>query len=225
MAGPREVPRPERFRAGSRRRPGRYLLVLTLLLTSYLVPAFLHGRPAAVPSVLLSGLALLVVLAPGSRRRTSDAIRAVVAAGSLLAALAAVRGPSRFWDAAVNCWLAAIMLLAVVVVLRRILRQRVVTPEAVYAALSAYLLMGFMFAALFGAVAALDPDPFFRGAEPEDAGTLLYFSVVTLTTTGYGDLTAAQPPGRSLAALEALAGQFFMATLVARLVSLLGRSR
>jgi voltage-gated potassium channel Kch len=58
-----------------------------------------------------------------------------------------------------------------------------------------------------------------------NAQTLQYFSFTTLTTLGYGDFTAAGSLGRALAVLEALAGQVFLATLVARLVSAYAGSR
>ena len=60
---------------------------------------------------------------------------------------------------------------------------------------------------------------FFAGQQPANTQTFQYFSFTTLTTLGYGDFTAAESGGRSIAVLEALTGQVFMATLVARLVS------
>jgi hypothetical protein len=175
--------------------------------------------------VVLAGAAILVALGAGRTARLTWTLRGSLVAGTLLATLAATFGAGTPWMAVADLWLAAIMLLAVVVVLRRVLRQPVVTADTVFAALAAYLLGGFMFAALFGTVALVGPQPFFRQGGVPSGSDLLYFSFVTLTTTGYGDLTPAQPLGRSLAVLEALAGQFFMATLVARLVSLLGSAR
>jgi hypothetical protein len=67
--------------------------------------------------------------------------------------------------------------------------------------------------------------PFFAGGQPVNSQTLQYFSFTTLTTLGYGDFTAAGSLGRALAVLEALAGQVFLATLVARLVSAYAGSR
>ena len=67
--------------------------------------------------------------------------------------------------------------------------------------------------------------PFFTDGQPVNAQTLQYFSFTTLTTLGYGDFTAAGSLGRALAVLEAMAGQIFLATLVARLVSAYGTTR
>jgi len=55
---------------------------------------------------------------------------------------------------------------------------------------------------------------------PEEVGTMLYFSLTTLTTTGYGDVVAVDPFARSLGNLEAVVGQFYLAITVARLVTL-----
>jgi hypothetical protein len=70
----------------------------------------------------------------------------------------------------------------------------------------------------------LDPAAFNHslasGARPGDFGTLLYFSLTTLTTTGYGDITPVDPFARSLANLEAVLGQFYLAITIARLVAL-----
>ena len=65
---------------------------------------------------------------------------------------------------------------------------------------------------------------FVQTAKPTSADDL-YFSFITLTTVGYGDLTAATSLGRSIAVLEALVGQIYLVTIVSVLVSRLGRSR
>lgn len=91
-------------------------------------------------------------------------------------------------------------------------------------ALSIYLLIGTFFAALFRAVAAFSNEPFFvtKAARTVD---YLYFSFVTLTTTGYGDLTARTDLGRMLAVTEALLGQLYLVSVVALVVGNIGRER
>jgi hypothetical protein len=83
----------------------------------------------------------------------------------------------------------------------------------------AYLMVGLMFASGYAALQHLATSDFFADHQPANTQTFQYFSFTTLTTLGYGDFTAAQSDGRSIAVLEALTGQVFMATLVARLVS------
>jgi hypothetical protein len=94
-----------------------------------------------------------------------------------------------------------------------------VTIQSLYGAISAYLITGLMFAACYAAIQRLDSQPFFADNQPANTQTLQYFSFTTLTTLGYGDFTAARSGGRSIAVLEAMAGQVFLATLVARLVT------
>jgi voltage-gated potassium channel Kch len=74
-------------------------------------------------------------------------------------------------------------------------------------------------------VGALGSEPFFVQTQKATTADYLYFSYVTQTTLGYGDFTAAAGLGRALAVLEALIGQIFLVTVVALLVSNLGRTR
>src|SRR5262249_6089772 len=104
-------------------------------------------------------------------------------------------------------------------IVRRVLGFGTVTMQSIYGALSAYLIIGLMFAAFFAAIYHLSGDPFFAPGEPNNTQTFQYFSFTTLTTLGYGDFTAAGNSGRAVAVLEALTGQVFLATLVSRLVA------
>jgi hypothetical protein len=121
--------------------------------------------------------------------------------------------------AAEDLWKALLLLLAVVLVVRRVLAKPKVTLQSIYGALSAYLITGMMFASVFAAMNNLGTTDFFANHQPANNQTFQYFSFTTLTTLGYGDFTAAASGGRSIAVLEALTGQVFLATLVARLVS------
>jgi hypothetical protein len=106
-----------------------------------------------------------------------------------------------------------------VAIVRHIAYRPEVDQETMLGALAAYLLIGMAFAFAYRAVGAIETAPFF-GANGE--GTLsqdLFFSFVTLTTTGYGDLVPAGNPGQSLAVLEALMGQLFLVTAVGKIVT------
>jgi len=135
------------------------------------------------------------------------------------AALAATLTGTPAGEGAAELWKALILLLTTVVVVRRVLAKPTVTIQSIYGALSAYLIIGLMFAACYAAIQRLDTQDFFASNEPANTQTLQYFSFTTLTTLGYGDFTAARSGGRSLAVMEAVTGQVFLATLVARLVS------
>ena len=106
-----------------------------------------------------------------------------------------------------------------ILVVRRVLARPTVTIQSIYGALSAYLIVGLMFAACYAAMPYLSGTDFFASHEPANTQTFQYFSFTTLTTLGYGDFTAAESGGRAIAVMEALTGQVFLATLVARLVA------
>ena len=92
-----------------------------------------------------------------------------------------------------------------------------------------YLLLGLIWAILYDMFAILWPEASFNGLKFEEDrlqfDSFLYFSFVTLTTAGYGDITPVNPLIRTLAYLEMITGQFYMAVLVAGLVGLFMRQR
>lgn len=109
-------------------------------------------------------------------------------------------------------------------VLRQSLRAGEITLHRIEGAVTAYLVMGLGFAWLYQAIELFVPGSFVLAHPLTDTATgapkLVYFSFATLTTVGYGDITALHPVGRSLAAFEALIGQLYPAVLLARLVSM-----
>jgi hypothetical protein len=201
-------------------------MVFTLLLASFLAAAALSTREARIVTLLLYAGALVLALRyaefPGLAARQ---LRwGLVVASAIVAVLLSVLA-GRAIEGLAALWTAGILLFTAFVVVGQVLRHRVVTMQTIFGALSAYLLLGFVYAALFTAAAKLTAAPLFDGGEPADSDAIQYFAFITLTTTGYGDLTPAGQPGRSLAVLDALTGQIFLVTLVARLVSVFGTER
>jgi hypothetical protein len=109
------------------------------------------------------------------------------------------------------------------VVARAVFAEGRITYHRVMGAVLLYLTVAVIFAALFTVVGTLAPKAF-NGMAMEDspalASNLIYFSFATLTTTGYGDVSPVHPIARSLCNLEAVFGQLYPATLLARLVTL-----
>jgi Ion channel len=105
-------------------------------------------------------------------------------------------------------------------VLFQVLRQGSITLYRVQGAVAAYLLLGLAWAGAYELVVQISPGAFRPPEEVRDPMALLYYSFVTLTTMGYGDITPVLPAARSLAISEALVGQLFPAVLIARLVSM-----
>jgi hypothetical protein len=98
-----------------------------------------------------------------------------------------------------------------------------VTVQTMFGVLCIYLLIGALFAFTYGVIDDLTSSSFFAEVNHASTSDYLYFSFTTLTTTGYGDLTAAADLGRSLAITEALIGQIYMVTVVALIVGNLRR--
>jgi hypothetical protein len=104
-------------------------------------------------------------------------------------------------------------------ILRQILVADAVTLQSILGAISTYLIIGLMFSAIYAAIYFLHSQHFFADHELATSSNFQYFSFTTLTTLGYGDFTAADSGGRAVAMLEAMTGQIFLATLVAKLVA------
>jgi hypothetical protein len=122
-----------------------------------------------------------------------------------------------------TAWIIAGVTLSVVIA-RAVFAPGRVTLHRVIGAVLLYLNIGFTFVALFCFVALLEPNAF-GGMRPlQDnlsvASNFGYFSFVTLTSVGYGDIVPVHPYARSLANVEAIIGQLYPATLLARLVTL-----
>lgn len=96
------------------------------------------------------------------------------------------------------------------------MKAKEITSHLVFASVSAYLLMGVLWSFAYGIVLSFQPEAF--SIEVAEPYTLLYFSFVTLTTLGYGDVAPITQEARSLAILEAVVGQLYLAVIVARLV-------
>ena len=197
----------------------RYGLLLLLLIATYLVSAF-SARKLAEPLQVgsFAGVILLALRTSRMRRRRAQVVSVIVVTGSALAVAAALTGTQAGYGAA-ELWKALILLFSAGLIVLRVLAWPAVTLQSIFGALSAYLIIGLMFAAWYSAFQYLGPAPFFAHGEPASPQTFQYFSFTTLTTLGYGDFTAAGNGGRAIAVLEALTGQIFLATLVARLVA------
>lgn len=117
------------------------------------------------------------------------------------------------------------MVMLTVVTLSKVFGKGRVTSHKVKGAIAAYLLFGITWSLLYGLLDQILPNAFSLAAAvdaftPERQETLTYFSFVTLTTVGFGDITPTHEISRMFVVMEALIGQLYPATLLARLVSL-----
>ena len=202
------------------------LLCLILFVGTPLLAAGTVGEAffdAIFALLLISGVVTI------GRRRLFTAVVAVVMVGTIAlraASFAAPQSAARLWSDALSVVLLALL---AALVLSQVLRKGPVTPYRIQGAIVVYLLLGFAWSAAYELVAGLIPRAFQLPESLAAGGRatygLVYFSFITLTTTGYGDVTPAHPVTRSLAVAEALTGQLYLAILIARLVSLRISSR
>ena len=119
-------------------------------------------------------------------------------------------------------WFVIVMTLGFVVA-RQVFERGRVSYHRIVGAVLLYMLIAMAFVSLFLLVGLWAPNAFngfVLGDNQKMASSLIYFSFTTLTTTGYGDIVPVHPLARSLCNLEAVIGQLYPATLLARLVSL-----
>jgi hypothetical protein len=195
-------------------------VLLLILIFTYLLSAFTKGILISTFQVVLFLAVVLIALRNGQLRPRAIRIATIVVlAGSVLAAVLLVLDTDGPGAGVANVWTALILLLAAVLIVRRVLARPEITLQSIYGAISAYLILGLMFAAFYAAMFRFGGNTFFANGRTGDTRTFQYFSFVTLTTTGYGDYTAAASGGQAVAVIEAITGQIFLATLVARLVA------
>jgi len=209
--------------------PTGYLPVLLLILASMLSIPLVGDSPLGVVFnvILISGGLLLTVFRSTSRAGVRRVAWIFIGLTGGLALLAAFLGsPTEHvrLESILGFLYLAVLLACFPLVLVRSFQHRKVTVNTVCATLAAYLLIGLIFMAGYRMMGFLAP-PFFSQPGSVTAGQYAYFSFITLTTVGYGDLTPGSDAARSIVMLEAVIGQVFLVTTMARVVSLLGEER
>jgi hypothetical protein len=194
-------------------------VVLVLVLTTYVLGSLMayEGWTAILitASATATGIVALV-----SARASARVIRAAVVAGAVAVVLTVIAAAV---DSSTGLGAAALIVFvllgtATVEVLAAVISESEVGFRTILGAISVYIQLGLLFVFVYSAVDHFQAGQFF--GVPIVAGDYVFFSVTTLTTTGYGNLVPAAQPGRMLAGLEMLIGQIFLVTLIAGLVSL-----
>jgi hypothetical protein len=215
---------------GTQRRPkpvfrfsvGYFLgvLVLNILISPFLDP--LRGG-FLIETTLMTLVLLFAVLSIAGGRR------ALV--GVVLVAPAALGEWLSFWRPEMLIYVmtrgAGLLFIGFVVVqlLRFIVYAPRIDSEVLCAAVAGYLLSGLAWSLAYSLLGRLDPNSFVftlgpKSTESMKGFTALYFSFITLSTVGYGDIVPVSGPARMLAIVEAMFGMFYVTLLIARLVSL-----
>lgn len=202
------------------------LLLGLLVLLAFVLPALAPRDDPRGPltaalfsCVLVAGVA--TVLRQQRWMKHTVVILCLVALPVRWAASVEPRGRLAAWSTATETFALAILSM---LVLAMVLRPGTVTRRRLEGAIAAYLLLGLSWAGAYEWVALRDPAAF-AGAISTGTSPWTYYSLVTLSTMGYGDITPVAPIARSLAVAEALTGQLYLAILISRLVALELQSR
>ncbi|MCC6641042.1 MAG: two pore domain potassium channel family protein [Deltaproteobacteria bacterium] len=201
----------------------RFLVLLTAMFVEILLAPLIYASPVGVAGArFVTGILLVAALATTGIRRTPVVLFVVVLGAHLLAGsrpethLVVLASVLRMVFFGYVCQ-------AVIV---RVLRERNVTYDTLAGAACGYVLLGIVFGEMFFVNELLGPGSFEIPTRMVVASAhdlrpaLLYFSFVTLTTIGYGDILPANPGVGGLAVLEAVIGQLYLTVTVARLVGL-----
>jgi ion channel len=213
------------------RRPGQFTILLIAILCFLVIPPFFinYSSTGVLASLFLSMLLLSVLYVFPRRREFLFACALAVPTIAGRWVLTFNQGEALVFFVVI-CWV-VFLGMTVVAILTQVLSETRVTNDTISGAVCGYLLFGIMCAFLYAIVELLYPGSYIIDGKlihPElgrfyyqhEISTLIYYSLVTLATVGYGDIAPVTMPARVLAALEAIAGQFYIAVLIARLVSI-----
>ena len=199
----------------------RYGAVFVLMVTLLVFVTIAPGGDATRAVVLaLEGAALLVVVATSRERRAvrNARVRVLAVAAALAVAAVALGALPLPVVFAANGILTFCILVALVGGLLRLVRLHGVTLQVVAGALTIYVLTGLIFAWLVSLVANVSAAAFFAQGGDGSQGDRVYYSFTVLTTTGFGDFTAATPVGHAMAVVEMLLGQLYLVTVIGVIV-------
>jgi Ion channel len=210
----------------------RFGLVLGLILVAIAFSmAAPDGDGARFVAVTLQAAVLVAAVVASRAHRGVILLSIAAAAFGIAGSALALLGSGEFGDGSAEIVALFYITLTPPAIATGLVKQfreaGAVTLQTMFGVLCLYLLIGLMFASAFAAIDELTDASFFAQASGQ-RDDFLYFSYSTLSTTGFGDLTAGTQLGRSLAVTEALLGQLYLVTVVAVIVSNLrpaGRQR
>lgn len=199
-------------------------MVLLLVFATFV---FLSAAPdtewASVVSILLQGATLLFAMRVSKSRPLYIRIAELGVAVALLVAVGSVLADGKAAKTTVRLVSVMVVSITPLVIGRSIVHslvsQRRVTLQSIFGVVSIYLLLGMLFAFIFAAIGAANSGEFFASDAAGNTQNFMYFSFTTLTTVGYGDLTAARQFARTLAVSEALFGQIYLIAVLSLFVS------
>ena len=204
----------------TRLRIGRFLFLLISITLFFTLRPFLEGFIGI--GVLVDIFATLILLS-GIYAASSN--KCIYHLALLVAFPALIANWSNYFLKVSSLFLASKIFgglfyaFMVVVILNYLFKEKQITADTIAGAICAYFLIGLMWSSVFAILELAQPGSF-EMPQGLESFSFTYYSYVTLTTLGYGDITPITTQARSFSLLEAITGQIYLATLVARLVSI-----
>ena len=192
------------------------LLVMVTYTVSVSITQTLAGSIVLTVQVATVWFTLRTSQARPAVRRVAD-ILLYIAVATFVVSLFAHQSDAERGGVFLICSL--LYLIAPFSVVRHLILRRDIDTETLLGAVTAYLLIGMFFAFAYKAAGLFGSVPFYGAAGRGSLSQDLFFSFVTMTTVGYGNLVPAANPGQTLAVLEALIGQLFLVVAVGKVIS------
>ncbi|MBW1997400.1 MAG: two pore domain potassium channel family protein [Deltaproteobacteria bacterium] len=202
-------------------RIGRFLFLLISMLLMFGLRPFLEGhfRITILMDIFFLAILLSAVYAVAQKWST------------LVIALFLLLGTQAMWwlgplmnvpspEALGNILGCLLLAYTATLMLVYLFKEDRITLDMIVGAICVYFLMGLIWSLVFSTLEIFQPGSFQIPRGSTDRTAFTYYSYVTLTTLGYGDITPLSPPARSLALLEAIMGQLYLAVLIARMVGI-----
>ncbi len=204
-----------------------YGFVLITILAALIIMGVLSERPIGRTVVLLlfGAIFFLTMLASAVSRRTMLIALVTVPPILAVAAVAGVPGSNPAVGNAAFIISDLLVVSCAVVIARRVAHHQEVSIRTVFGTICIYLFTAILFALIYRAMATMGDGTFFAQTDDPAAIDYIYFSFVSITTLGFGDLSPASELGKMTAVIEAIIGQLYLVTVVALFVSNLGRKR
>ena len=210
-------------------RPAEFGKALLLIVASIFAIAFSgdSGWLRVLALVLEGGALLFILQTSDAHRRFLQAARIAVVLSVAVASVVVLVGSADSRDIAAGLVGAFLAVGAPIAIVRRLAREKVIDLQVLAGALCLYLLLGLFFTFIYSLIKAIDTSGslFVQIASKATTANITYFSYVTMTTVGYGDLTLRADVPRMFAVTEALLGQLYLVSVVALVVTRLGQER
>ena len=203
------------------RAPDSYVLVLFLLLADYVaLTVEWEGGAALVVRSILFALTVLLTFHTSRVGPLARMAARVAVAVAVASAIGVAIGGGDQATGAVTFLVSLLILACPIAIGWRIMHHERVTGETIAGAICIYILIGMIFANADYGIQLVSGSSFFAQSGHHGLSDFAYYSYITMTTVGYGDLTPTTGLPRTMAVMDAMVGQVFLVVLLARLVSL-----